>query len=60
MQLRFETFNTLNHTQFTNPGAGISAPNPNTAVTAATAGNSGRLTGTRDPRNMQLGLKLLF
>jgi hypothetical protein len=59
-QLRFETFNTFNHTQFTNPGAGISAPNPSTAITAATAGSTGRLTATRDPRNMQLGLKLQF
>jgi hypothetical protein len=59
-QLRLETFNTFNHTQFTNPGSGISVPNPSTPVTAATAGSTGRLTATRDPRNMQLGLKILF
>jgi hypothetical protein len=59
-QLRFETFNTFNHTQFVNPGSGISVPNPNSAVTAATAGTTGKLTATRDPRNMQLGLKILF
>ena len=59
-QLRFETFNTFNHTQFTNPGAGVSASNPNSPVTAATAGSSGRFTGTRDSRNMQLGVKILF
>jgi Carboxypeptidase regulatory-like domain/TonB-dependent Receptor Plug Domain len=60
LQLRVETFNTFNHTQFTNPGSGISVPNPSTAVTTATAGSTGRVTATRDPRNMQLGLKLLF
>jgi len=59
-QLRVETFNTFNHTQFVNPGSGISVPNPSTTVTAATAGTTGRLTATRDPRNMQLGLKILF
>jgi hypothetical protein len=59
-QLRFETFNTFNHTQFTNPPSGVSASNPGQAVTAATAGTTGRLNGTRDPRTMQLGLKILF
>ena len=59
-QLRVETFNTFNHTQFVNPGVGINVPNPNTPVTAATAGSTGRLTATRDPRSMQLALKILF
>ncbi len=59
-QLRVETFNTFNHTQYNNPGAGISVPNPSTAVTATTAGTTGRITSTRDSRNMQLGLKILF
>ena len=60
-QLRVETFNTFNHAQFVNPGTtNISVPNPSTPVTASTAGNTGRFTATRDPRNMQLGLKILF
>ena len=59
-QLRVETFNTFNHTQFTNPGSGISVPNPATAVTAATAGSTGLVTSTRDARSMQLGIKILF
>jgi hypothetical protein len=60
-QLRWETFNTFNHTQFTNPGTtGISVPNPGAAVNAATAGQTGRFTNTRDARSMQLALKLFF
>ena len=59
-QLRMETFNTFNHTQFSNPGSGINAPNPNTLITPATAGTTGLVTSARDPRNMQLGLKILF
>jgi hypothetical protein len=59
-QLRVETFNTFNHTQFVNPSAGISVPNPSTAVTTATQGQTGRITNTRDARSVQLALKILF
>lgn len=47
-QLRFETFNTFNHTQFNGLNTNY--------------GNSqfGQLTGTYDPRTIQLGAKLLF
>ena len=67
LQLRLETFNTFNHTQFIfNPGSGnasISAPGPGLAPTigpGGTAGNAGKITGARDPRNVQLGAKLYF
>jgi hypothetical protein len=59
-QLRVETFNTFNHTQFANPGSGINVPNPSSPVTASTAGSTGLLTSTRDSRSMQLGIKILF
>ena len=59
-QLRIETFNTFNHTQWATVGGAISVPNPSTAVTTATAGTSGQVTVSRDPRNIQLGLKLVF
>jgi hypothetical protein len=60
VQFRFETFNTFNHTQWQGVNTGLSLPNPNTAVTEATRGSFGEVNATRDPRNMQLGLKFLF
>jgi len=59
-QLRFEFFNVFNHTQWAGVNAGISVPNAATAVTPATQGTTGQISGTRDPRNIQLGLKLMF
>jgi hypothetical protein len=60
LQLRLETFNTFNHTQFSTVTGGISVPNPSTPVTASTIGSTGQVTATRDPRSIQLGAKLLF
>jgi hypothetical protein len=59
-QLRVETFNTFNHTQWATVTGGISVPNPSSLVTASTAGSTGQVTNTRDPRNIQLGIKILF
>ena len=47
-EFRAETFNTFNHTQFSNP---------NTTVNSA---SFGQITGTNAPRIMQLGAKFLF
>lgn len=60
LQFRAETFNTLNHTQWSGVNTGLSVPNPNTAVTTATRGTFGQVNSTRDPRTLQFGLKLLF
>jgi len=60
LQLRFETFNTFNQTQWSGINTGLNVPNPNTAVTAATRGTFGLVNSTRDPRTIQLGIKLLF
>jgi hypothetical protein len=54
-QLRGESFNTFNHTQWLGvgtawPGAGNEANHP----------TFGRVTSARDPRTMQLGLKLYW
>jgi hypothetical protein len=47
-QFRLETFNTFNHTQFTNPSAGV------------TNTDFGQISGANAPRILQLGAKLLF
>ena len=60
VQFRFETFNTLNHTQWAGVNTGLNVPNPNTAPTAATRGTFGQVNSTRDPRTIQLGVKVLF
>lgn len=60
LQYRAEFFNLFNHLQWFGINTGISATNPNSAVTAATRGTSGQLTSTRDPRNIQMALKLSF
>jgi hypothetical protein len=59
-QLRVETFNTFNHTQWASVNGGISVPNPSSPVTASSAGGTGQVSATRDPRNIQLGFKILF
>jgi hypothetical protein len=48
LQFRAEAFNLFNHT------------NPSTISTTTTSGTYGQVTATRDPRIMQLGLKLNF
>jgi hypothetical protein len=59
-QLRFEFFNVWNHTQWSGVNTSISAGNPNTPITAATRGTSGQVNSTRDPRSLQMALKLYF
>jgi hypothetical protein len=48
VELRFESFNTFNHTQFNGIDAG------------STDGNFGQVTSTYDPRTLQLGAKFRF
>jgi hypothetical protein len=47
-QLRAESYNTFNHTEFQNVGTGL------------TSSNFGQLTSTYDPRVLQFGAKFLF
>jgi len=47
-EFRLETFNTFNHTQWSNPSTGV------------TNGDFGQINGTNAPRILQLGAKFLF
>lgn len=60
LQYRAEFFNVFNHLQWFGINTGVSATNPDSAVTAATRGTSGQLTSTRDSRKIQMALKLIF
>jgi hypothetical protein len=76
LQLRFEVFNVFNRVNFLSPGVDSGAPYNSlnassvtldaplaqaTRITAFTpAGNFGQATATRDPRQAQFGIKLIF
>ena len=51
LQFRAEAFNVFNHAQFNNPSGNVG----NTGI-----GGFGYVTSARDPRIMQVALKLLF
>jgi hypothetical protein len=54
LQLRWEIFNVFNHTNFTTLNLSIATPNN------GVGGGFGAVSGVRDPRTMQLGIKFLF
>ena len=61
IQLRFETFNTFNHTQFASVLSGINVGDgPSLPVTAGNRGNTGQVGSTYDPRQIQLAGKFFF
>jgi hypothetical protein len=62
LQLRVETFNTFNHTQWgVDPATqGGSGPGTSAEVNNVNAGNFGALTSVRPPRVIQLGGKITF
>ena len=57
-QLRVETFNLFNHTQFASVNTTINGSGPGTVALLNNA--VGQITSTRDPRTLQIGFKLLF
>lgn len=60
LQFRADFINAFNHTQFDPNSIQNTCPS-NPAPTCVVAGNNfGRLTGTRAPREIQLGLRLMW
>jgi hypothetical protein len=57
LQFRVEGFNVLNHTNFLLPSSATGTAN---FANRITVGNFGQSAGTRDPRLIQFGLKLLW
>lgn len=58
LQFRADFINAFNHTQFGTPGA---ACNTLSLESCAVAGQAiGRMTTTRNPREIQLGLRLMW
>lgn len=60
LQMRWETFNTFNHTQWADVNTSMSLPNPGMTMLPANKGTFGEVTDTRDPRTMQLAVKFIF
>jgi hypothetical protein len=63
LTLRFESFNTFNHTEWNGINAGMScAPGTGQIATrpCTDQSNYGQVTGTWDPRNLELGAKFVF
>jgi hypothetical protein len=58
-QLRLETFNTFNHTQFAGINTTLSLNTPG-QVAPPVAGSTGQVNSTRDPRNVQISAKFYF
>ena len=58
LQFRAEAFNVFNHAQFNNPGDSSSLGGGN--FNSQVQGGFGYVTSARDPRIMQLALKVLF
>jgi hypothetical protein len=61
LEFRVESFNTFNHTQWN--GIGTNFSNGTTGTTGAYvpgSGQFGQVTSTYNPRNIQLGVKLMF
>jgi len=59
-ELRFESFNTFNHTEPNNLNTGFS-PQSGAFINPLTHGNTfGQVTTTWDPRNLELGGKFVF
>ena len=60
LQLRLDTFNTFNHTQFVGLFNSINVPNPSQVVDGSNRSNTGGVSSTFDARNLQVAAKFFF
>ncbi len=60
LQLRLDTFNTFNHTQFVGLFNSVNANNAGQAIDSSNRSNSGGVASTFDARNLQLAAKFFF
>jgi hypothetical protein len=60
LEFRVEVFNLFNHAQFMNPDSEINDGAPVIVNGVNSGGTFGMVSGARDPRIMQLGLKFFF
>ena len=58
LQLKAEAFNLLNHTNFNT--LSLAASTPHAVSATGVHSGFGTVLTTRDPRTMQLGIKLIF
>ncbi|HTX77108.1 MAG TPA: hypothetical protein VMD29_12945, partial [Terracidiphilus sp.] len=62
-ELRFESFNTFNHTEPSGINTGYSPQSSSTGLPSSTLASGytfGQINGTWDPRNLELGGKFVF
>ena len=60
LQLRLESFNTFNHTQPATINSNFTATGPSQPVELNNPSGAGNISGYRNPRNVQLGIKFYF
>jgi len=60
LNLRLEMYNFFNHTQVWTVGTGFAGDNPGSGISANNRGTFGKPNAFRDPRTLQLGLKINF
>ena len=60
LQLRLEAYNVFNHPQANSVNVGFNSPGVGKPPSLATVGQSGLVSGYRDPRNLQLAAKFYF
>ncbi len=60
LNFRLEMYNFFNHAQAWGVNTGFAADNPGGTISQNNVGSFGRANNFRDPRTLQLGLKLMF
>ena len=59
-QVRVDAFNVINHTNFSSPSGSLTVTAVGTTPTFATSSGFGQITGTQNPRQMQVSARFFF